>query len=729
MSSRNQEAHRRTRKLIIMTCVVGLLVAAGAVMAGTSGEADGRKELRVVQTGESGLIFSSWQESGRRWVSVSKDGGDTWSEPRAMVDEIPLAAGIIVPGVSAPIVPENLGAGEKNRVFLVQFETRSLVEWRRQLRGLGAEVLSYVPHNSHLVRMDPELVSQVEAKPFVRWVGAYEPFYRASPGLMADLRDGDARTRRFLLRTYLPGPDDKARLALEIRAVGGRVDVSNPGGYIVEATLTDAQALDLLPSNHLQWIDEWSAPQDDMDNGRIMAGADYVLGTPGVYDGTGVRAEVMDGNVLETHSDLGGILLHGSKGGDASHGTPTYGINFGDGTGDARATGMVPGAQGYFADYDYLSDRNAHTAELVNPALDYKCVYQSNSWGSDRTFFYNAISAQMDDIIWQYDIAIFQSQSNAGDQDSRPQAWAKNIISVGGAYHNNNINPDDDSWSSGASTGPADDGRVKPDLTFFYDRIMTTSHTGGYDFSFGGTSGATPMVAGTSGLFFQMWADNLWGTAPGAGTVFDERPHSSTMKALLINTAVQYDWNTTNFDITRFRQGWGYPNAQNAYDRAPLTSVIDETSVLQELDKDTYTAIVPAAQGALKATLVYTDRAGVPGSMVHRINDVTLKVIAPGGTIYWGNNGLTESIWSTSGGAADTINTVENVFIQNPASGTWTFEVEAVEVNMDVHVETPEDDQDYALVVYGVTGFSGGDLGAIFSDGFESGDTTAWFYP
>ena len=168
MSSRNQRAYRRNRKLIIVTCVVGVLVTAGAVMAGTSGEADGRKELRVVRTGESGLIFSSWQESGRRWVSVSKDGGDTWSEPRAMVDEIPLAAGIIVPGVSAPIVPENLGAGEKNRVFLVQLETRSLVEWRRQLRGLGAEVLSYVPHNSHLVRMDPELVSQVEAKPFVR---------------------------------------------------------------------------------------------------------------------------------------------------------------------------------------------------------------------------------------------------------------------------------------------------------------------------------------------------------------------------------------------------------------------------------------------------------------------------------------------------------------------------------------------------------------------------------
>jgi hypothetical protein len=233
------------------------------------------------------------------------------------------------------------------------------------------------------------------------------------------------------------------------------------------------------------------------------------------------------------------------------------------------------------------------------------------------------------------------------------------------------------------------------------------------------------MTAGTSGLFFQMWEDDVWGTAPGSGTVFEERPHFSTMKALLINTAEQYDWTTTNPDLTRFRQGWGRPNAQNAYDRAALTAVVDETSVLAELETDTYTATVPAAQDALKVTMVYADRAGVPGVNPHRINDVTLKVTGPGGIVYWGNNGLTSSIWSTSGGAADTINTVENVFIQNPTAGDWTIEIIAAEVNMDVHIETPEDDQDYALVVYGVTDFIVGGT-AIFSDGFESGDTIAW---
>ena len=736
MSSRTEGSYRRYRNLFSTFCLVVIVGVAGLAVAENSVPADEREGLRVVESGVDGLIFQSWQQSGRRLVSISKDGGETWTESRTVIDEIPLLAGVIVPGQSLPAVPKNVGAGAELHLFLVQFETQSLAEWRRQVRSLGAEVLTYVPHNSHLVRMDPSLVSEVESLPCVRWVGVFEPAYRVSPELLADLAQPDALARRFRIQTPVAGPEEKAALALDIQAVGGQVVLANPQGYIVEAILTDSQAFDLMSSNHVQWIDEWSAPEEDMDNGRVVAGADYVLATPTGYDGTGVRAEVCDGGIDTDHGDFPfPVPIHGVVNvASTSHGTCTYGINFGTGAGSAPATGLVPNAFGYFAYYNALTDRYGHTAELVDPTLEFKSVYQSNSWGNTTTTEYNSYSSQLDDIIWQYDIAIFQSQSNTGNQLSRPQAWAKNIISVGGARHYNNTDPDDDAWAGGASVGPAADGRVKPDLTFFYDSIYTTDadpggYAGGaYYTGFGGTSGATPMVAGTSGLFFQMWQDNVWGTAPGSGTVFEERPHFSTLKALLVNTAEQYDFTTTNPDLTRFRQGWGYPNAQNAYDRAPLTAVIDESSVLQELEKDTYTATVPAAQDALKVTMVYADRAGVTNSTLHRINDVTLKVTAPDGTTeYYGNSGLVSGIWSLSGGIADTKNTVENVYVQNPAAGDWTIEVEAVEVNMDVHVETPAvDDQDYALVVYGVTALSGGTLDFLFADGFESGNSDAW---
>jgi hypothetical protein len=58
--------------------------------------------------------------------------------------------------------------------------------------------------------------------------------------------------------------------------------------------------------------------------------------------------------------------------------------------------------------------------------------------------------------------------------------------------------------------------------------------------------------------------------------------------------------------------------------------------------------------------------------------------------------------YNTPGGVPNTIDTVENVFVQNPAVGTWTVEVIAAEINQDSHVETPAVDCDYALVISGV---------------------------
>ena len=711
---------------VVLAAVCALMTVGSAIPADAATE---RSDLRVVAPEGSAVRFSSFVEDGRRFTSVSTDGGDTWSEPRAMMDRISLLAGPIVPGESAPALPKNLGAGDDSRIFIVQFETQSLAEWRSRLAALGAEVLTWVPYDAHLVRMDRGLVADVEALPFVRWVGRYEPAYRTFPQLLDSLHESNPLARRYRLMTYTAGPTEKAVLADEVAAAGGRVVLANPEGYVLEAMLTDGQVLALLGSNSVRWVDEWSAPEEDMDNGRIVSGANYVASTPGGYDGTGVRAEVCDSGVDTDHPDfINPVPIHGgvNSAGD-SHGTSTYGINFGNGSGNAAATGMAPGAYGYFAYFNALTNRYAHTAELVNPGLPYQCVYQSNSWGNVQTMLYTSISAEMDDIIWQSDITIFQSQSNEGNQNSRPQAWAKNVVSVGGAYHFNNTNPGDDRWNFGASIGPADDGRIKPDLTFFYDSIYTTANGGGYTSTFGGTSGATPMVAGTSALFFQMWAGDVWGTEPGSGTVFDERPHFTTMKALLINTANQYDWTLggNNSDLLRVRQGWGYPNAQNAYDRAALTHVIDETSVLQALESDLYTAVVPASQDALRVTMVYADRAGTPGMTPHRVNDVTLKVTSPTGTEYWGNNGLDAGVWSTPGGVADTLNTVENVFIQSPEAGDWIIEVIASEVNMDVHVETPGvDDQDYALVVYGATDLLSD--GPMFADDFEDGTTDAW---
>ncbi|MEW2633545.1 hypothetical protein AB0903_18270 [Streptomyces sp. NPDC048389] len=115
---------------------------------------------------------------------------------------------------------------------------------------------------------------------------------------------------------------------------------------------------------------------------------------------------------------------------------------------------------------------------------------------------------------------------------------------------------------------------------------------------------------------------------------------------------------------------------------------------------ETYTLTTDGSE-RLKATMVYTDPMGLPPAAQARVNDLTLKLTAPDGTIYWGNNGLAAGNWSAPGGSANTIDTVENVFIQNPDAGTWTIDVIASQVNADGHVETPAPDVDFALVTTG----------------------------
>ncbi|CAN0579034.1 unnamed protein product, partial [Laminaria digitata] len=224
------------------------------------------------------------------------------------------------------------------------------------------------------------------------------------------------------------------------------------------------------------------------------------------------------------HPDLQVFTLH--NGNTASrHGTATAGIVAATGAGSANARGVVPGAHLVVADYDQLSiSRYSHSAQLQNTSLPYQCVVQSNSWGNTRTLSYTSISQDMDAILFDHDrLTITQSQSNSGTQDSRPQAWAKNVISVGGINHQNTATKTDDSWNGGASIGPAADGRIKPDIASFYDATYTIDQPGSAGYAsgsytnFGGTSGATPIVSGHVVMLYQMWSDGVFGNATNAG--------------------------------------------------------------------------------------------------------------------------------------------------------------------------------------------------------------------
>src|SRR6185436_16809616 len=133
-------------------------------------------------------------------------------------------------------------------------------------------------------------------------------------------------------------------------------------------------------------------------------------------------------------------------------------------------------------------------------------------------------------------------------------------------------------------------------------------------------------------------------------------------------------------------------------ERAPGSLVVDWGTPLELNQAATYNYTVPAGAGDLKVTMVYPDPPGTTSATLHRINDLSLKVTSPGGTVYNGNVGLNAGNFSTAGGSPNTVDTVENVFVNAPAAGTWVIEVRAAAINQDAHLGTPAADAVFSLV-------------------------------
>lgn len=695
---------------VVLGLIIGLLLVPTALNANGDTTSDLVLNEQLIPIPDSLAVVKLWevkQTSGETvpFYSISIDGGKTFVRTVQPSYELGLRYAHFDPIEGEPPIQQMLTADDAVNLYIVQFVTQPLSEYQDAIATYGGVVRHYIAQYAYLVEMSHSVKTQVETLSFVRWVGMYHPAYRLEEFMLDNLENADIVYPLQRYNIQVLAIDQKNILSERIKEIGGIVNKADAGKTLVEATLTPEQLFSLIRWNEVLFVDRWSPYEVDMDIAREIGGANYIESVGG-YNGSGVRGEVFDAGFNLAHVDFQSrpLILHGNVGSD-SHGASTSGIVFGDGTCNPKGRGLLPAGQGIVGDYNYIglegTNRYIHTGELVQDP--YYGVFETASVGNDRTTQYTTISADTDSALFDFDVLHCQSQSNAGDQMSRPQAWAKNIVSGGGMYHYDTLTKADDQWNYGASIGPASDGRIKPDLYHFYDDIFTTTSGSptAYTTGFGGTSGATPIIAGHFGLFYQMWSDGIFGnTVDPQGTVFENRPHMTTAKAMLINGADQYPFNGTTGDKTRMHQGWGMPSVKNIFDQRDNYYIIDESDVLDPFETSIHMVAVQADAPYLKVTMTYADPAGNPAVQTqHRINDLTLKVISPSDVIYWGNFGLKEGVWSQPNGCADTKDTVENVFIQNPEAGTWTIQVSADELIQDSHVETPELDADYALVV------------------------------
>jgi hypothetical protein len=599
------------------------------------------------------------------------------------------------PLIEEPDLPLDLLYNLENGYYLVQFNGLIQSYWVEEIRAAGAFILGYVPDHTYLLHMDDKTKERLEKLPFVRWIGIFHPAYKIQGGLLDNM--GEIELNVLVLEEK---QENLEKVRKSITALGGTITYNGEDNHIIRTKIAASKIRNIAFIPEVEWIDEYSPPTKSMNNIRGFTGTNFVH-LEG-FNGSGIVGEVKDDGFDPDHPDFDGqILATDGNPPDDAHGTCAFGIVFSLGENKEQAKGLLPGAKGVFCAWQVPT-----TTSISNLVNNWDGVFQSNSWSSgDHDGLYTLISYENDDAVFDYDVVILRSSGNDGttpgtcSQDS----VAKNVIGVGALWHKDNSFRTDDEWANFGpnatpAQGPAADGRIKPDLSGPFDFIYTTDSVdgdgqngyvaGNYYDNFGGTSGATPVVAGAVGLVYQMYKEDHFGNNPSGNL-----PNASAVKAILIADAYQYEFSQAN----RYQQGWGGVDVGKVYNVGKNHFIIDESKPLYTGQSATY-AIVPTGGGPLKISLVWTDVPATPGANPALVNNLNLRITDPGGIVYWGNYGLNTSKWSSSGGSADLLNNVENVFIQNPTPGVWTIEVIGQNVPLDGEPSTPGWDQSFALV-------------------------------
>ena len=410
----------------------------------------------------------------------------------------------------------------------------------------------------------------------------------------------------------------------------------------------------------------------------------------GIWDG-GKIGRTSSGAISE-HPDLAGRVTNHSELGTDFHATHVAGTIAGDGSGNAAAEGMAPDAELHLWDYygdPYAEMEDASSAQgitISNHSWGYCLGRHScggSGWAGEEGFgAYDVESQWADAVVIATNQIVVKAAGNdrndcgfqLGDPDNCDGVLsgdgeyydnitdfgnAKNVITVGA------INDDGVSITSFSSAGPANDGRIKPDVVANGDGLLSTWDTStfsGYYSSISGTSMATPVV---TGILAQL-SEHYRTLNAGADLPPD------LAKALLINTST---------DLGRFGPdylyGYGLVDASDAKDQ--ISPEFNRISSVANTEIDEYVVIVAAGTTALEVTLNWIDPTGVinnPAADI--INNLDLELVAPdGSTVHypWAGPGLANPASLSTRTGPNTIDTAEKVEVATPTTGRWTIRI------------------------------------------------------
>ncbi len=485
-----------------------------------------------------------------------------------------------------------------------------------------------------------------------------------------------------------------------------RSKVSGANALVVEMPLESVQLL--VGEDEVQWMEPPLPAMAEINaENRVRTGANVVQAAPYSLDGSGVTVLVYDGGLLRTtHVDFQGRAVNGPEPACetlSDHSTHVAGTIGGAGVANANNKGMAPAvslvghalnqgnppgcslSSGFLytdpgdmqADYtDAIVNRDAHIANNsigTNTAPNgFPCDWEGN-YGVTDVLIDKIVrgtpgiaNGEPFRVVWANGNERGSGRCGTTYRTTAPPACAKNHITVGA------LNSNDDSLTSFTSWGPADDGRMKPDISAPGCQVGgdngVTSCFSGSDTAYGvfcGTSMASPTVCGLSALLLQDYRNQ-----------FPSRPdfRNSTLKILFAHTAV--DLGNAGPD-NQF--GYGSVRIQPAVDFMRTGNFL-EASVTQGQSYNVLVVVNPG-DPEFKATLAWDDPPGTPNVNPALVNDLDLVVFDPSNTqrFPWTldvNNPGNPAVQTQK----NSVDNIEQVRVASPAAGIWRIEVRGFNV-------------------------------------------------